>query len=253
MTVERIPLSRLVFACCLAALALLTACSSETEKPFKYEGNMVLAISWQAGFCETRPRLPECRSQTIDRFDATNFALHGLWPQPRRQSYCGVEDEQVELDKARRWSRLKGLGLSEELQVDLLEVMPGARSFLHRHEWVKHGTCYSDDPETYFDDSLWLMEEINQSALRDLFAKSIGRQLSGRKIRQVVDSIFGPGAGDRVRVACKRDGRRMVITELTIGMSGKIAANTKLSDLILAAPRTRPGCPSGVVDAVGLQ
>ena len=137
--------------------------------------------------------------------------------------------------------------------MDLLEVMPGARSFLHRHEWVKHGTCYSDDPEVYFDDSLWLMQEINESALRNLFAESIGQRLSGRRIRQVVDSAFGQGAGDRVRVACKRDGRRMVITELTIGLSGVITADTKLSDLILAAPRTRPGCPSGVVDAVGLQ
>jgi ribonuclease T2 len=35
----------------------------------------VLAVSWQPAFCETRPRLPECRSQTADRFDASNFRI----------------------------------------------------------------------------------------------------------------------------------------------------------------------------------
>ena len=155
MTVEKNPLNWLIATCCAI---LLASCSDESNELAKYDGDMVLAISWQAGFCETRPRLPECRSQRSDRYDATHFALHGLWPQPRNQAYCGVGEEDRELDKARRWSRLSGLGLSKELQERLLKIMPGARSFLHRHEWVKHGTCYSDDPETYYIDLLWLMD-----------------------------------------------------------------------------------------------
>ena len=55
----------------------------------------VLAISWQAAFCETRPSKLECESQTDDRFDATHFTLHGLWPQPRRRAYCGVDASAV--------------------------------------------------------------------------------------------------------------------------------------------------------------
>ena len=45
----------------------------------------VLAVNWQLAFCETRSRLPECRSQTEDRFDASHFTLHGLWPQTAQQ------------------------------------------------------------------------------------------------------------------------------------------------------------------------
>lgn len=250
MTVERKPFHHVIFAVCLA---LLTSCSDDSTAPAKYDGDMVLAISWQAGFCETRPRLPECRSQTTSRFDATHFSLHGLWPQPRNQAYCDVSEKTQELDKKRRWSRLAGLGLSTDLQERLLKVMPGARSFLHRHEWVKHGTCYSSDAEVYYQDSLWLMDKINASPLRTLFAGSIGKQLSGRTIRRAVEKSFGKGSGEKVRIACKRDGRRTIITELTIGLSGRITQSSTISELMLAAPKTRPGCPSGIVDAVGLQ
>ena len=50
----------------------------------------VLAVSWQPAFCEGHADAPECASQTADRFDATHFTLHGLWPQPRSLEYCGV-------------------------------------------------------------------------------------------------------------------------------------------------------------------
>ena len=90
-------------------------------------------------------------------------------------------------------------------------------------------------------------------ALRDLFARSIGKQLTGREIRRAADQAFGPGAGSRIRVACKRDGRRMVITELTIGLAGAITENASLAELIQNAPTTRPGCPAGIVDRPGFQ
>jgi len=52
--------------------------------------------------------------------------------------------------------------------------MPGVESLLHRHEWYKHGTCYnpqSDRPEEeYFEESLALLKQINNSSVQDLFA-----------------------------------------------------------------------------------
>ena len=66
----------------------------------------VLAVNWQLAFCETRSRLPECRSQTEDRFDASHFTLHGLWPQPRSKAYCGVAKTDIAKDKKRRWRDL---------------------------------------------------------------------------------------------------------------------------------------------------
>jgi len=50
----------------------------------------VFALSWQPAFCETKSSKTECRAQNPNEFDATNFTLHGLWPQPNGNSYCQV-------------------------------------------------------------------------------------------------------------------------------------------------------------------
>ncbi len=214
----------------------------------------VLAVSWQPAFCETRPGKPECRSQTAGRFDAANFTLHGLWPQPRSKAYCNVDSRQVRLDKNGDWQRLDPLDLSAETRTRLNRVMPGTQSGLQRHEWIKHGTCYDGvSAEEYFVDSLLLMAQLNGSAVRDLFAENIGRRISRDAIREAFDAAFGAAASDRIRTACKNDGGRQLITEITIGLSGSIEENSMMGDLILAAPQTDPGCPGGIVDAVGLQ
>src|SRR5690606_38044706 len=62
-------------------------------------GSYLLAASWQPGFCETQPDRTECRNQHAGRFDARNFALHGLWPQPRSREYCGVSRRDIERDQ----------------------------------------------------------------------------------------------------------------------------------------------------------
>ena len=250
-----------MLVCLFAMLAWLTACQqqpdgadqSSGQSPDKFSGDMVLALSWQPGFCETRPRVRECRSQTADRFDASHFSLHGLWPQPGSAVYCGVDSQTQSNDKSRRWEKLGNLGLSANLQSNLEQVMPGTQSFLQRHEWIKHGTCYSKSPETYFADSIALMKLVNASGVQDLFARSTGQTLDGDTIRAAFDRAFGKGVGKRVRISCSRDGNRMVITELTLGLSGKITDKPDIAALALASPPTRPGCPAGVVDAVGLQ
>ncbi len=97
----------------------------------------ILAVSWQPGFCETRPSKPECVSQTADRFDASNFTLHGLWPQPRANVYCNVAANVVNTDKAKNWGNLPALELEDATRTELNQVMPGSQSDLHRHEWIK--------------------------------------------------------------------------------------------------------------------
>ncbi|MGI9354531.1 MAG: ribonuclease T2 family protein, partial [Rhizobiaceae bacterium] len=89
------------------------------------------------------------------------FSLHGLWPQPGNRSYRNVDDRLIAADKRLRWRDLPALGLSREMRRVLWRIMPGSRSFLLRHEWIKHGTCYSAKPERYYCDSLKLMEGIN--------------------------------------------------------------------------------------------
>ena len=54
-------------------------------------------------------------------------------------------------------------------------------------------------------------------------------------------------------MACKRDGTRTIITEITLGLKGLINVDPDVGKLALASPKTKPGCPSGIVDMVGLQ
>ena len=215
--------------------------------------NLLLAISWQPAFCDTRPNKTECRSQTSERFDADHFSLHGLWPQPRGVEYCSVSAQQKSDDKAGDWDKLPPVEVDAETRAELAKVMPGTQSMLERHEWTKHGTCYKTTADEYYDDSLAVIGAINASKVRDLFAGAIGRSLTRDEIRAAFDESFGAGAGERVRVSCSRDGNRRLIGELTIGLVGEITDEPDVSALIAAARPTDGGCAEGIVDAVGFQ
>lgn len=235
-------------AATLSLLALLSAPASAQERT-----QFVLAISWQPAFCETRPEKPECESQTPDRFDAANFALHGLWPQPRSRDYCGVDEATVRTDEDGDWHELPEPELTDDLWAELQVAMPGTQSGLERHEWIKHGTCYGGDAQDYFADSLDMLAAINASAVAELFASSIGQRLTQAEIRAAFDDAFGQGAGERVRVSCANDGNRRLITELTIGLTGDIDGAASIADRLLDARPTDGGCDTGLVDPVGLQ
>ncbi|WEK05231.1 MAG: ribonuclease [Candidatus Devosia phytovorans] len=236
------------FMSAFALLGLLTAPTLAQERT-----QYVLAISWQPAFCETRPDRAECESQTVDRFDAGNFALHGLWPQPRSRDYCGVDAETVALDEQGDWDLLPEPDISDALRDELQILMPGTHSGLDRHEWITHGTCYDGDAEAYFGDSLDLLDAVNETVVRDLFASNIGKRLTQGQVRAAFDEAFGPGAGDRVRLSCVNDGNRRLIDELTIGLTGQPQGPDSFGRLILAARPTDGGCDGGMVDAVGLQ
>lgn len=193
----------------------------------------VLALSWQAAFCETAPEKRECKTQKADRYDATNFALHGLWPEAENCSTTPYSN------------------VSEKLWAAMRTGMPGTASGLHKHEWARHGTCYSDTPERYFADSLRLLVAFNKTPIRDLFEQNIGRFLTARDIRERFDAVFGRGTGDRVLVDCVRDGDRTLIRELRVRLNGDLAG-ANLPVLLKQARPQKQGCRGGIVDAVGL-
>ena len=231
----------------LLAIAAATAWTTLAPAPQNY----VFAASWQPGFCETQPDKRECRNQQRKSFEATNFTLHGLWPQ--RADYCGVSGGDVAADKASRWSALPEVSLPSDLRQRLDEAMPGTRSALERHEWIKHGTCAGTDAASYFRNALWVLDGLNASSVRDLFKANIGKRVTQEQIRTAFDASFGPGAGQRVRISCQRDGDRRLITEITIGLTGQPGPDGDLAALIAAASPTDGGCDSGIVDPIGFQ
>lgn len=195
---------------------------------------VVLALSWTAAFCETAPHKRECKTQNTDRYDATNFALHGLWPEGQ---FC---------------TKTPYRNVSNKLWKAMQKAMPGTASGLHKHEWRKHGTCYADTPDRYFTDSLRLVTAFNKTGVRDLFEDKIGKHLTARDIRSAFDDAFGKGAGERVLVHCVRDEGRKLIQELRIRLNGDIGS-ASLAVLLKQARHQKQGCKGGIIDAVGLQ
>jgi ribonuclease T2 len=230
---------------------VVAACDRPDEPPpppdESASAGYVLAASWQPAFCQTHQSKPECQTQTQERFDAAHFALHGLWPQPRGNEYCGVSQEQRSDDAAGRWSDLPPLELTDQLRADLDVVMPGTRSDLQRHEWTRHGTCYSDTAEEYFAEALQLMNQLNASPVRVLFATRVGEVVSADELRAAFDQAFGAGAGERVKISCSGG----LITELQISLDGPITETTRFADLIAAADPSGGNCSGGRIDAAG--
>ncbi|MGC1178917.1 MAG: ribonuclease T2 [Methyloceanibacter sp.] len=215
---------------------------------------VVLSLGWEPGFCEGHAEKPECASETLGRLDATHFTLHGLWPQPRRREYCNVSQALINTDRQRNWQALPEVDLAADTRARLVIAMPGTQSFLDRHEWIRHGTCYDrSDAETYFREALSLLDEVNGSAVQALFAANIGQEITAGAVRGAFDVAFGAGAGDHVRLSCKRDGSRRLITEITIGLVAQPGAGHTLADLVKASAATDPGCPGGTVDPVWFQ
>ncbi|ASY57207.1 MULTISPECIES: ribonuclease T2 [Sinorhizobium] len=209
----------------------------------------VLAVSWQPGFCETRPTRKECVDQTSDRFDATHFSLHGLWP--LKKSYCGVETELKAQDRKGEWLELPKLAMADETAARLIVAMPGVKSGLDRHQWLRSGTCQADNADDYFTLQLRLLDELNASAVRALFADRIGSEIGEKQIKAAFEQSFGAGAGDRVRMRCQTVEGRSVITGLTIGLSGDLSGQAGLAGLIKAAGPTEFKCAKGIADAAG--
>ncbi|WP_232424177.1 ribonuclease T2 family protein [Imhoffiella purpurea] len=228
----------------------------------------VLAASWQPAFCASArgASKPECRSQTPDRFDATHFSLHGLWPDDLDDfaifpCYC---DRGGPIGCRGKQGPDARIAISPEVESRLEIAMPGMRSDLHLHEWSKHGSCYEDDksgpdagadPDEYFTESMAVLDALNGSGVRRLFADSLGEILTRDRILAAFDAAFGQGAGQRVLIRCTRVDGENLVSELWINLKGDIDTPADLGSLIQAAPPIsrsthEVGCASGRVREV---
>jgi ribonuclease T2 len=237
----------LVIPAVFAAVMVSSAFAQESGGRTRF----ILAASWQPAFCQTNQRKAECANQGRDRYDATNFSLHGLWPM--RKEYCGVSEDLRAADKDGDWKDLPAVTLSQAGKAALDKAMPGTQSGLERHEWLKHGTCTQITADDYFGTAVRLLGELNGSAVRDLFAANVGKTVTAQQIKAAFDKSFGSGASDRVKMSCRRAGNSRVISELTIGLSGDAMSDPQagLGGLIQGAGRTSFGCNEGIVDAAG--
>jgi ribonuclease T2 len=206
------------------------------------------ALSWEPAFCETMKDKAECKVETPQSYEATHFSLHGLWPQPRRNVFCGVDAATAALDDTHQWEKLPEPELTPATKSALDKVMPGTQSVLERHEWIKHGTCYPGrSAETYFKDEIRLVNDVNASPVQAFMAANIGKTIQTADLRKKFDEAYGKGAGARVKVSCGKTG---LISEITIGLKGDVTSGASLAELIAASDTMDAGCRAGMVDAV---
>jgi ribonuclease T2 len=143
-----------LMACLIAAVTLPSAAAAqatlcrlperipaaEAETPPPGEARNIrptqylMALSWSPQFCKSRSNDPKQAFQCSGEVGKFGFILHGLWP-----DIDGRDDP--------AWC-----GPAKPLSADLLRrnlcMMPSPH--LMQHEWAKHGTCASRDPEKYF-------------------------------------------------------------------------------------------------------
>jgi len=204
----------------------------------------LLALSWQNAFCQTHQYKKECKSMNSKSFGAFEFVLHGLWPQPRNNQYCKVSKKQIGMDKNKQWYRLDKLDLNMTTRSELSKYMPGYGSNLHRHEWVKHGTCYGLSANEYYNDAIALLKQLNSSEVQQYFKQNIGKVVKLKEVRKVFDKEFGVGAGKHVSMNCKSG----LVTELWLHIGN---ASKNLKELFKKGETPKSRCQKGRVDAVG--
>ena len=204
----------------------------------------LLALSWQNAFCQSHQYKKECKAMKNNDFGAKEFVLHGLWPQPRNNQYCKMSKKEVGMDKNKQWHRLSKLDLNTTTRTELAKYMPGYGSNLHKHEWVKHGSCYGTSANDYYANAISLLKQLNESKVQAYFADNLRKTVYLRDIRRLFDSEFGKGAGEHVTMNC----RKGLVTELWLHIGNE---GDNLSELFKKGERPRSRCSKGRVDAVG--
>ena len=170
----------------IALLSSLFAVSTEN----------ILALSWENTYCKFK-KAPECRIR--DPYTYTHFTLHGLWP--KKRNYCHVHYK---------------FKLSPLLERVLIKYMPAAKFGLAKHEWLKHGTCFGTDPNTYFLTAIKLTQQFNESNFVKFFQTHMGEYVSLARLRFVFGGSFGNKNRRKFQLLCIKGH----IAEIRVNLKG---------------------------------
>lgn len=204
----------------------------------------VLSVSWQAGYCAARPKSRGCADFSASAPAARQFSLLGRFQ--LRKSYCGIAAELKQQSRNGKWTELPDIVLAAATKERLMAAMPAARLGFDRQQWLRSGSCVAASPEVYFSRSLDLLDALNASPVRTLLTQKAGATITLAEVRAAFDAAFGKGAGERVRLTCRKTDGKPVVTGLTIGLAGDAPT---LAGLIAAASPTKSRCTEGMTGA----
>jgi ribonuclease T2 len=241
---------QLVRAAVFGGALWLSAGAWETAAHADADG-YVLALSWQPGFCasDAGADKPEC----ADPPDA-QLTLHGLWPNADRNAdgrvdadddYCLGADRArlMALDK-RDWAKLPPVALSADLRQHLAEIMPGMRSQLERHQWVKHGSCSGLGAEHYFTVAVALSEAVRNSRFGEMIQARAGDDVARRDLLRAFAAAFGTGSERALQLLCRRDGDFAHLSEIRLRLTATAVADPLSRDSFDTSRAAKGNCPA---------
>jgi ribonuclease T2 len=150
-----------------------------------------LALSWSPEFCKTRQNAQRHRMQCSGQNGRFGFIVHGLWPNSGKSwpQWCQTAQQ-------RRSNPLR----SAEIRRNLC-AMPSAA--LIARQWVKHGSCMTKRPETYFK-----VTRILYGSMRFPGTERLSRtpKLTAGDVRQWFVAANSGWRRDAVGIKLSRDG-----------------------------------------------
>ena len=189
----------------------------------------VLALSWQAGFCEhypynrSKPKL-ECDNLNAGNIVVTNITIHGLWP---NKSVCGT-----------------GFGYCGNEPLNLEDstisiIAPWMPNFYYstsfgEHEWNKHGTCQDLADDDYFLLTKRLAEKVDQSALGEYMRNNMGREVDVNGMKSHLNETLGSEVVSKIQLVCTGRGNKY-INEFRINLPHQINETEGLEQLTMGA------------------
>ncbi|MDP7722755.1 ribonuclease T(2) [Mycobacterium sp. TY814] len=207
-------------------------------------------MTWAPSLCKVASSSPGCANGHVRKMGRT-LILHGLWPQPASEQFCGVPGHVAGRPAGSPADKSPTLTLPEDVQMQLQSIMSDATA-VAPHEWYRHGTCSGVTPVAYFGNAISLTEQVRKT-LDPVFETAAGGQLSADVVRDRVDAEFGRGSGARVGLKCRSVEREgLVVYEVRLSFPpvaelGHDGRTVTLSDALGKGPTIPAGCRSGRV------
>jgi ribonuclease T2 len=204
-----------------------------------------LVLTWGPSLCRAEPTNAGCQSGHVEAQGST-WLLHGLWPQPVDNQYCGVPRGIAERARDMKGSDMPSVDVGGDVRTTLQSMMSDESSLVP-HEWYAHGTCSGVSPDEFFSDAAALTAQA-RTVLDPMFTEAQGGRIQLSAVQDRFDQEYGASAGDRVRLSCRNvTGEGGVVYELQISLPrvSEIRApegTRPLTDLIRSGPPLGPGC-----------
>lgn len=210
----------------------------------------LLVVTWGPSLCKVESSSPGCANGHVSTLGRT-LILHGLWPQPPSEQFCGLPKAVADRRGGMHDGDLPAVVLPESVTTKLQAMMSDV-TVMTRYEWYRHGTCSGVTPAVYYGNAISLTEQVRQ-ILDPVFAAAEGGQLSASAVRDRFDAEFGKGAGTRVGVKCRSADREgLVVYEVRLSLPpvadlGSDKGTVSLREALVKGPTIPAGCRAGRV------